>query len=403
MRASTDPHASLDSVKPGLAIAVAVLALFGAIQVVRQAAVSAGTSGTAAALWPGHPEVVFHSAMERIGQRAAAGRPPDEVDVQLILSTARKAPLAPEPFLVRGVSAQVAGKEMVAGTAFIEAQRRDPRSLPARYFLASYYERAGNVRQGLEQISALLRMVPTGVQAVAPQLAEYARRPEARPAIRSLLQAHPELEPAILGTLAQDARNADLILALAAGAGGTPARRDWQARLVSSLVADGQYDKAHALWRAFARIPAEAITRSPIFNAEFAKGPAPAPFNWSLASSAAGVAEYARDGGLHVVHYGREPATLATQVILLKPGRYRLAMTAPGSAEGAKGLAWKLVCLPDRKQLLQLTLDGPRDRPFEVPSSACRAQQIELVGSLEEIPQTADVTISRLAIAEIGE
>ena len=388
----------------GRLVAVGVLSLLAGAQVVRQAMVDAptGNPAMAAAAWPGHPAVIFRFAMDRIGQRAAAGQAPDDADIQIILAAAKKAPLSTEPFLVRGVAAQVAGNDRVAGAAFAAAKRRDPRSLPTRYFLASYYERTGNARQGLEEISALLRLVPGSVDAVAPQLAAYARRPESRGAVKSLLLAHPELEPAILGTLAKDARNADLVLALSEGASGSPASRDWQARLVNSLVADGQYDKAQALWAAFADIPRAAIAQSAIFNADFADTSAPPPFNWLLASVPAGVAEYAEGGGLHIVYYGREPATLASQVVRIKPGRYRLAMPGARGAKGAKALSWKLLCLPDRKLLVDIPLDRQSSGPFEVPASGCRAQQIELVGSLQEMPETADLTVARLTVSESG-
>jgi hypothetical protein len=339
--------------------------------------------------------------MDRIGLRAVAGQPPEDADVEAILAVAHKAPLAPEPYLVRGVAAQVEGEERLAGRAFVQAQRRDPRSLPARYFLAAHYERTGNVRQGLEEISALLRLVPSSVEAVSPQLAAYARQPNARPAIKSLLRAHPELEPAILGTLAKDGANADLILALSEGRRGTPESRDWQARLVGSLVSDGRYDKAQALWASFSAVPLSSLGQSPIFNPDFAEQPAPPPFNWALVSSPAGVAEYVEGGGLHIVYYGREPASLASQLLRLRPGRYRLAVQVGAGSKGSKALVWKLACLPGRTTLLEVPLDGDGRGEFEVPARGCDAQQLELAGLMQEMPETVDMTIDRLSLSEL--
>ena len=216
-----------------------------------------------------------------------------------------------------------------------------------------------------------------------------------------MLKAHPELEPAILGTLAKDSNNVDLILSLA-DRGRSLGSQDWQTRLVGSLVADGRFDKAQALWARFGLVPASEMDRSQIFNRQFAQLDAPPPFNWSLTSTAAGVAEYAEGGGLHVVYYGRETTVLASQVLRLPPGRYRLATQVNGGGDAAKTLGWKIVCLPGRTPQLESPLYVAGGSSFVVPASGCSAQQIELTGTMSEMPQVVDLTVGQVSLAETG-
>src|SRR5687767_10233428 len=107
------------------AVIVVVLALLVAVMVVRVAFVAAYASGQparAAAFWPHHPKVIFAAGLEQVGQTAASGKAVDNAVVHRLVATAAKAPLAPEPYLVRGVEAQQAGNEALAARAFLEAR-----------------------------------------------------------------------------------------------------------------------------------------------------------------------------------------------------------------------------------------------------------------------------------------
>ena len=100
-------------------------------------------------------------------------------------------PLAPEPFLVRGVQAQLDGDRSLAGQAFRAAELRDGRAIPARYFLADHYFRTGDARAGLREVAALSRLVPNGVASLAPYVAAYSKDPRNWPALQGLVQVGP--------------------------------------------------------------------------------------------------------------------------------------------------------------------------------------------------------------------
>src|SRR3954453_22116689 len=154
--------------------AIVLLALLMAVQGVRNAAVLAFKTrdpAAAVAVWKGHPDATISLALVSIARSAHDRRPISPMIFANLDEAATRSPLAPEPFLVRGVQAQLAGDGQTAEKAFEAAQWRDPRSLPAAYFLADRYVRSGDAVRGLRQLGALARLSPNGHLIVAPYLA----------------------------------------------------------------------------------------------------------------------------------------------------------------------------------------------------------------------------------------
>lgn len=351
--------------------------------------------GKAAAVWSGHPAVVLERGLAEIGDSAVAGRPVDQSLVDRLLSASAKAPLAPEPFLVRGVEAQLVGDQPLALRAFLEARQRNPRAIAPRYFLADLYLKTGQTGPGLTEISALARLVPQSLPQIAPYLAAYARTPAAAPQVKAMLEDHPQLELALLNELAGNAANAELMLSLWSGRGGEEAKA-WQGRLLNGLVDAGRFNEARAVWARFTGIAAE---QDRLFDADFMVQALP-PFGWKLASGPSGIAEPQSGGRLHALYYGRDDLVLASQLMTLAPGRYRLSMDVKASSPTTKSLSWTIRCLPDSKPIesIQLVRSGAVAVPVTIPAGGCAAQRLELAGAASEFPEKAEVTISRLRL-----
>jgi len=169
------------------AVVAIVAALLIAAQIVRNAAVSAlaeANPAAAAQAWSGHPTSEIGLAMTEIARSSRARQPIPQWAFAKIEDAAAKAPLAAEPFLVRGVQAQVTGDGAAAQRAFEAAQWRNPRSLPAAYFLADRYFRSGNVTGGLREVGALARLSPDGGTAAVPYLTQHAMSSANWPALR---------------------------------------------------------------------------------------------------------------------------------------------------------------------------------------------------------------------------
>lgn len=381
-------------------IVVALVALLAIVLVVRNAFVSAYAHEDprkAAVLWPSHPAVFFTTALNEIATAAAAGKAPPRDRIDAIYSAAAKSPLAPQPFLVRGVEAQLSGDSRLAEQAFVAARKRAPRSLAAHYFLADHYLKTNQPDQGLAELARLTRLVPSGISSVAPYYASYARAPGGAKRVKAMLAANPQLEPNILAELAGNAANADLILYLASGQGKGEVL-PWHGRLVASLVEAGQFAKARQVW---SRLSGEPAGESGLFDPEFSGKTAPPPFNWTLLSNASGVAEGVGNGRLHVIYYGRDNATLASQTLTLKPGRYTLSFKVEGSDKNIGSMAWQMICLPSKSRLVSLALARRAAGSFEV-GSGCPAQQLSLTGASPDFPETVDVMLTDLTLARIG-
>ena len=206
-----------------------------------------------------------------------------------------------------------------------------------------------------------------------------------------------------MGALAKDAANADLMLFLAGPRGGTAAEPPaWHGQLVQSLVSAGRYAKARQVWARLSGVPG-AVGQT-LFDPQFSGKKAPPPFNWTLLSTASGLAEEQGGGRLHVIYYGRDNATLASQTITLVPGTYRLGFQTEGGRQDLSPLSWKVSCLPSKRVILSLSLPPP-GRPagssFTIGGD-CPAQLIELTGISPEFPQTVDVTIRGLELSRTG-
>ena len=382
----------------GRAIAAAAIGLLIGLQVIREAVVrtSAETDpASAARYWSGHPAVRLSASMVDIANATREGGPVPNSTFAQINAAAIGAPLAPEPFLVRGVQAQLSGDTALAKQAFLQARWRDGRSLPARYFLAEQYLRDRDASAGLREAVALSRLVPDGVSKLAPFVARYASNPGNQDQIKQAFRLEPDLETGALAILANDPGNANLVLGLA-----SPDRVNgnsgWLPLLLEALIRDGQYARARSIWS-----KASGASLRPgelIYDPRFNLDQAPPPFNWSLNSSAVGLAERQPGGGLHIIYYGSEDGTLATQLLLLPPGRYEKTTRGNGAAR-AGSVSWALVCRLTNGPIASVPLDRATSGTwsFAVPQN-CPAQRLDLAAHSSDSPEQVDFVVQSVEL-----
>ena len=332
--------------------------------------------------------------------RQAIGKPVPPAAFEALNDIALKAPLLAQPFLVRGVQAQLAGDARLARAAFMAAERRDPRSLPPHYFLAEQDLRLGNVAHGLSEVAVLAVLAPGGADSVAPSIATFARDRRNWPAVRSLFQRNPDLANKSLVSLAADPANAATIAALARPP--APGVNDeWLAPLLGNMVSAGKYAQARAMWASRARL--KLSPDQPLYDSSFTDDAPPPPFNWALTSSSVGLAERLPGGRLHAIFYGQQDGALARQLVVLEPGAYRLTMRIAGDPARRAALVWSATCDKSAAPLATIDLAAASSKAwsFTVPPS-CPALWLELAGVSRDIPQAADVTISELRMSRAG-
>jgi hypothetical protein len=337
--------------------------------------------------------------MTEIAESGRQRRDVQRATSSLLDDAAAQSPLSPEPFLVHGVQAQMAGDAQAARLAFLAAQRRDPRSVPAAYFLAEYSLRSGRLYDGLNQTALLARLLPATTATLSPFLAAYAKNRAVWPQIRTMFRTEKGLEDSVLLALAQDGHNAEAILALADQDHLKP-DSPWLPTLLYSLVGQGDYAKARAIWASVGRAQPGAGL---LYDADFSGPAAPPPFNWVLVSSTVGLAERQPGKKLHVLFYGNQDGTLASQLLLLAPGTYRLQMQLVGGPVHPELLSWSVRCDKSTEPVASvgITEAAARGWAFQIPAN-CPAQWIELSGRSGDVAQQTDVTIGGLSLRQAG-
>lgn len=355
---------------------------------------------SAAKFWASHPDVEISLGLAEIGRASRDHAKIRPETFAMLDDAAAKAPLAPEPLLVRGVQEQTAGRGEAAREAFLEAQWRDPRSMPAAYFLATYYFRAGDILRGLNETVLLAQLSPNGPNAAAPFIAAYAQQPSNWPTIRALFRSQQGLEDPVLAILAQDPRNADAVLAIADPSYRKPDSR-WVGVLLSSLVASGDYARAREIWSS---VGGGRRSNDLVFDRTFSTPEPSPPFNWSLASNTIGLAERQPGGRLHVIFYGNVDGVLASQLLMLTAGAYHLQMQLVGSPVHLETLRWTVRCDKAAEPIDSIGIDELEARGgwnFQIPQD-CPAQWLELSGRSGDVSQQAEAIITGFKLSRAG-
>jgi hypothetical protein len=111
---------------------------------------------------------------------------------------------------------------------------------------------------------------------------------------------------------------------------------------------------------------------------------------------------------LEVEYYGRADSELASQLLALPPGSYRLSFHAEGDLKGpAHRIIWRVQCLDGKTTPLSLPLANITyagrniATAFTVPAS-CPGQWLKLIGEPTEFPKNESVSIRNLKIQKMG-
>jgi hypothetical protein len=294
-----------------------------------------------------------------------------------------------------GATALRDGRYDGAERLLIDARKRDPRYGASRFLLAETFLDEQKILPGLRELVVLSRISPQLMPAVATALAAYSHTPGAVPRLRQALRGNPEIENALLAFLANDARNARLILSLASGRKPSNGLTGWQQELLASLVKSGDPRDAVALWQQF-------TARAVPDVGDFSDSSVASPFTWNLASSSGGAA-IAHGRMLDVQFFGEADTSLASKTVVLAPGQYRLQfkLTHPPSDRGS--VHFVAACVPDGRKLLDAPIAsaaaGPAAR-FEVPER-CQAQVLSLIGFAEVFPAETDFSIADLNVLKL--
>lgn len=398
--------------KPGTLARAAVavlLGLFVAWWVLRIGIVDALVDDDpidAARVDPNHPRVRIDLAM--LYFLAQGGRVPDE-NRRAALAALKQAPLADEPFLLAAVDALARGDTARGDRLIEEARRRNPRLRLARLLLLDRYLREGRIPEAVVEMKTIDSLVEGSANALTAALAQMVQDPKMAPQMISLLRRQPMLHAAVLESLVESGADESVVLNVAGPAARSSGPAPWKAGLLSRLVEKGAFGRAWDVWKDFTGFQETAEGKG-VYDPAFAGLPGPPPFNWDLSTGGVGAAERSRGPALQVEYYGRDNGNLASQLLMLRPGRYRLSFRATGDAGGeGSRLLWRVACNPGDVRLLELPVTGVASAPktfagtFTIPAGGCPTQWLRLVGVPGDVATDQNATISGLSVeAEKG-
>jgi hypothetical protein len=312
-------------------------------------------------------------------------------------------PLDGTAFALLALDATAKGDKIRAAKLVEHALALEPRTRLAWLWRLDQQMRNGRTVEAANSAIRLLAVDPEQYQSYVPILAGLARDRRNIPQIAAALQGNPGWREPFLSTLQSRGFDPGIRFAIMdTGKSNVYTIDRERAAFVADLIAKTDYERAYLAWISYLPESALASVDTP-YDAQFRGMPGPPPFNWQLTAADGDRAE--ANNGLDLSYSGRKPATLASQVVVLQPGGYRLrSVVANASSDGppdsGASLTWRASCLPGNRPIGELALDTdvtgrPQlSAPFRVPEEACPAVLLSLIGTASEFPVRLDAHIA---------
>lgn len=281
--------------------------------------------------------------------------------------------------------------------------RRTWRDGPAEVWLLRRRLGQGRLDEAFQAADALLRRDGTGAlrPALFSVLIAAAGDVEARPPLEARLAEAPGWRADFLRALAArgDETGASIMYG-ALAAGRTPPSPQEYAPFIDRLVSEGRYREALNAWIGIARRAVAGVgdPRGPDpWDGNFARESDGTAFTWSAAEGVGAASEVLRseDGStgriLKVNYDGFSSPALPAQLLVLTPGRYRLAWRERIDPAAAAKLYWRLRCADSGRVVSRASLPshvaGDRvvwrevEMDLDASATGCAAQWLELIAS----------------------
>lgn len=327
---------------------------------------------------------------------------------RMLRESLERAPLLANPLVLAGLDASARNDDQRARILFREAKRRDPRSIIARYWLFDDEMGRGDYIAGLADAGPLMALQPVAGNAILAYLTALLNVPQARPALIRAMRTEPSWRDDFVR---QAASSPSLIAPLRQVIAAAPRRNEAAAReeqriVIQGLANSGDFATARQLWLA-SLPPAFQARAHGLYNNGFADWPGGPPFNWSYPSASSGVGMPPRGGtgvsqsGLQIHFGGDAPKVVATQTVMLPPGKYSLsyqiqALSEP-SSDGAT-IEARVYCEGPGKLLASLVAQNlsTHAKAFTLPFTAppgCKALTVQFRAVPGMSPGPLDATI----------
>lgn len=359
---------------------IAALALaWAAFAVTLSEVVARGNPHMALRFWPRSS-----FALQTAAENALIQKRYDDA-LQLSRRAVRQSPVASSALRTYGFVASIKGDYRAAKTAIARSAALNRRDSWAQLWLIEDAVTRADVRGALHHFDAALRVTPELDSRLFPILANALGDDDLRFPITRLLAADPAwLVPFTVFGARHSEFTVNMSRAVAMLPSSSPARIPAiEGLLLQNLVEIGHYDAARELLQSIQPKMSVAAIR----NASFANSPGPyIPFDWDLtdkseigASIAGGELTYYAESGVG--------GSVARQLLMLRPGHYRLASASRKLSDDTDGQAkWVIRCAGNQSaEVAELPLPATRTTEqkinattFEIPAKECRMQWLGL-------------------------
>lgn len=395
----------------GVSVVLAAMAVFLGWQVAKAMATDRLPPEMAVRMSPSSAAALSRAAESEL----EAGRF-DNAEYLASRSLAR-APFDARALRVVGLTKDKAGDTALADDLLTLAGNWSLRDDPAHAWLFEHRLKLGQYSSAFAHADTLARRR----RDIWPNLFELfavagTEDPHALPVLVLLVAETPPWRQAFLNGLidAPTERNQRLLVALAVNLQRTkaPLTRDELVQVYAALLRTGQAGLVKLVRTQTGR-PAATAT---VINGGFEPPSNPAPFEWTLGPAVGIVPEIMPDpvrkgdSALRVEYDGFSTGVVASQLLQLAPGQYRLTVEARADAGAVnERLRWVLGCYGNSQALAQMRPDlskvGAEWKPisfaFDIPDQGCELQSLVLQATPENHHSTVIAWYGRLSISRI--
>lgn len=383
-------------------VAVVIAAALFAFLAVVSAALSLAEKqvfGPALVLAPRSNPVFVPAALRQLESASM----PSAAVIARLRGALASAPLDYRAMFGLGAAADKAGNERLGAALVARAFAYDPRSPQVRSWLLERDLARDDFPSALGHIDRLLVLAPQLRTQMLAALALLAQEPGTETSIRPMLAPRPvwfpnffealvaqEADPRLMRTLMDPISTADPYA---------------QRLYLERLIATGAHEEARSAWLAL--LPRGQRPSGPVSDPTFLLKAGLEPFAWRYPAHDQGSVELVPGGGMRAFYLSNAPAQLAEQMLVLRPGRYRLELTGHVLPEvPASKLDWRLRC-SSGAEVAEAALPlspTPKDVyvAFEIGGAACPTQRLSLEGVPGDAVQSLTAATTRIAIRSLG-
>lgn len=304
-----------------------------------------------------------------------------------------KAPLSDRPFVQLGEASIFLNSDNVDRNLFLETKKRNIRNRRALRVLVNLDANSGKFDEAVLNLDILL-----GLKGLEAHLTDYqnaltylSANPTARKSIDNFLEQQAPWSRTFLSTqieLMTAVNFMDVersLKAYMASGDNSRAHVKLNSSYLLRLMEMGRIDEGFAYWANLEGL-GQTDASYTVYNPDFEKRTALAPFNWLEVDRKKYFSEIDESGGLYASFADSSERVLTQQILRLQPGAvYTFNVNADWTYRRRQGMFfWVIKCVPTNQVISEIRLDESNKetaggaQTFQVPAGGCLHQSLNL-------------------------